>query len=119
MIISITILDRALKKSILERSYTALELGQIREQLQAKLHMRQKGFGAFLAMVVVVFGMMEIMTYMRTGFNEMFWEGCAVMALVNVLVLAVVWLLCIGLVKLQFNHIIKKAYPECAQSLMF
>lgn len=117
MIISITILDRVLKRNIAERSYAVADLEQIREQLQVKIHMRQKGFVAFLAMVIVMFGMLQIMTGMRTGFDEMFWKGCAFMAVANVLVIAVVWILCIGIAKWQFNHVIKKAYPECAQSL--
>lgn len=62
MIISITILDRVLKRNIAEHSYAVADLEQIREQLQAKIHMRQKGFVAFLAMVVVMFGMLQIMT---------------------------------------------------------
>lgn len=113
MIISITMLDRALRRNILERSYAVAELEQIREQLQIKLRMRQRGFWVLLAMAVVMAGMLEAMI----GFDENFWERCAVMAIVDVLALAVVWVLCIGIVKCQFNHIIRKAYPEYAQSL--
>lgn len=110
-------LEPQLRRNIRDCRYTLEELQKIKGNLVRQFGQRQKGFrrGALLAAGIMV--LLLGMTYTALGPSNVFWFSCAATAAMVFLVLLISWFACIGIVKHQFNHAVRTAYPEYADEL--
>ena len=110
-------LDRKIRQNIKNCRYTAEELGKIKGKLEWQMKVRKKGFRRAALLVAGITVLLLGMTYTALGPSNVFWFSRAATAAMVFLVLLISWFACIGIVKHQFNHAVRTAYPEYADEL--
>ena len=114
----VTRLDSKIKKNILAHAYSRSEMEDIRKALEKQAKERRRGMRIAAGVVAAMLVFMTVSTGQTLGFtSQVFLFTMAVMIAAMVLVFAATWVMCFGIVILQYNRAVRKAYPNEAAEL--
>jgi hypothetical protein len=109
MVISFNTLNSNLRKAIKEKTLSPEELRSVSVRMKASHKKTTKLFTIILGVFVVFFG-----TIMALGMSKggVFLPSIVMFVASMAAAWAIIWFTQVGIIKLQFNGLIKKYYPE-------
>lgn len=110
--IYITQLDSKIKSNILQNQYTVEEMLQIKESINSEIKKKKKTFLMVVIMLTSIVVLMFASLYMIMGLKEVFFVTLGMTVGAMAIIIVFVWFLTMGLLKIQYNQLIKKAYSE-------
>lgn len=111
--IYVTSLNKEIKREIADAKYSLEEIKFIKENVSEMLHRKNKAF----RLVVILFGVLAIALLGITIIKGAPIVPVLLTILCLVITVGLSWFLSIGNFKCQYNHAVKKGYPEYVDEL--
>ena len=115
--ISINFLNKALKQAIESKSISPEELKDVSARMREKAKKDTKLIAIIIACFVALILVFGAISFGKEGNTEAILPVVLSMIPGGAFIFGFVWLLQVGIVKMQFNSAVKKYYPEIAGEL--
>ena len=103
-------LNDNVKNNILQSNYTINEMLQIKEFINNELKRKKKVFNIITIIMLCFLTLMLVPTFMQVGLNGVFIAVLIVMLIFMSIVILSTYFITIGILKIQYNNSVKKAY---------
>ncbi len=105
-------LNKEVKKNIKEKRYSRTELKEVYDALKKTQELRSRTFRKVMVMVIAIIAALNLMMIPANLPPQLLLFTLSVTLVCGVGALIVCWVLMFGILKIQFNTVVDKAYPE-------
>ena len=110
-------LDKGLKKAIYSKTISVEDLKKVYASLKAESNRKKKVLNIVIPIIFVVSFLLFIPSIAMEGHLDIIIPAILITALFLAIIYGIVYLLQIGIIKIQFNKAIKNNYPNLEKEL--